>query len=702
MFNFIGLPERFEPDAVQHNPDTLVSAFLKTESYRQANSEDASILYLVGNKGAGKSAIINKIHKDRYPRAIIFYYRDWFAKIGNNVEITFKANPTSDLPSLYVSEWRSVLWIEIIKSLYEEYRGKRNWWRPFDTGAYLDLFNYLVDNNLPAEIPLVSRFYYSLRRVREINIGGGGGKIDPSQPSDSYNTLAFNKVVGAIAKIVADRPFFLLIDEMDKVENWNQNTRASLLGLIQATDSIIQSFSMKGEKKHGLLIRIAVRGDMLTAATDESVLNQTINKVSIDPTWKQNELEELVAQQLRDHWKLPSNAVSRGKILSEVFPPYLIKDSKPFGYLGILSHNNPRSLYTLIKSALEKSLDKSNVYAPLSAYPPSTITIKNLQEVLAAYLHSQLKFKIGGSAFLFPGLSKFINEFIKNLGGAFFSGNDIETDLFVKEVSKYISNKKGLKSQVEKWTTGDFSDADKVLKVLYEINLIGFKNKSKSVFYPAMFEKTKTIIVDPIFYSAIFKNALQIVKDNPKKRLEYAKNNLILSISNLTKEVGSTSSRIITDKKSQPQSEYNPSNIVYETIRLIWSVRQLEKLLIAYGAELDSNVVNDTPGVIATLRYSMEQLSACFEADTHDLYTLAILSNTNDGAFCANKKEFEREMEKEENLTVYGNCTTAINDWIGMLGQKEHLDLPDNLQKVLVSLRDVAPKILLDSNALPI
>ncbi|MBW7919143.1 MAG: hypothetical protein H3C52_07565 [Anaerolineales bacterium] len=79
MFNIIGLPERFEPDAVQHNPDTLASAFLNTEAYRQANSENASILYLVGNKGAGKSAIISKINKEHSPRSKIIYYNNTFA-----------------------------------------------------------------------------------------------------------------------------------------------------------------------------------------------------------------------------------------------------------------------------------------------------------------------------------------------------------------------------------------------------------------------------------------------------------------------------------------------------------------------------------------------------------------------------------------------------------------------------------------------
>lgn len=701
MLNIIGLPERFEPDAVQHDPDTLASAFLKTEAYRQANSVTTSILYLVGNKGAGKSAIINKIYKERSPRAIIFYYKNWFSKIENRVEIEFKANPESQLHLLYESEWRTVLWVEIVKSLYEEYRRKRKWWQSFDTSAYLDLFNYLVDNNLPVEIPFVSKFYYSLRRVREVSVGGSGGKIDPSQPSESFNALAFNKIIGAIAQIVADNPFFLLIDEMDKVDRWNPNTRASLLGLIEAAESIIRDFSVKSESKHGLLIRIAIRSDMLTAATDGFVNTQILNKISIDPTWKQDELEELVAQQIRDHWKLPSGAVSRRKILSEVLPPYVIKDNQPFRYLSTLSHNNPRSLYTLIKSALEKSIEKSNAYAPLSIYPPSSITMKHLREVLDVYLQGQLKFKIDGSTFLFPGLSKFINEFIKNLGELFFSNKDVETDKLVKEISKYISNKKGLKSQVEKWTIGGYTDTDNVLRVLYEINLVGFKKQSKPVFYPAMFKKSDTITVDPIFYATIFENTLQGVKDNPIKRLEFAKNNLILSISNLTKEVGSTSSRIIDENESQVQSvEYNQPNILYEIIRLIWSIRQLEKLLTGYGSELDISLVKNVPNILGALKIAMEQLSICFETDIRNLYTLSILSNLDDGTFSADKIEFEREMEKEENVLVYENCKGEVFNWIKMLGQEEHSDLPDKLQDVLVPLRDVASKILLDSNVL--
>jgi len=706
MFNIIELPERFEPDAVQHDPDTLASSFLKTEAYRQANSEKASILYLVGNKGAGKSAIISKINKEHSPRAKIIYYKKWFSIIENRVEKAFKETPGAQLHLLYEAEWRSTLWIEIINSLYDEHLKEREWWRPYDTEEFLDLFNYLVDHRLPLEIPLLSKPYYFLRRIKELSLFGVSiVKVDePPTVSDSSDVLEFDQIIKDIAVIVKDNPFFLLIDELDKDVEWNLNSRASILGLIEAAESIIRDFSTVSKSKHGLLIRVAIRNDMLVAATHGFVNTQILNTKEIDPAWEQDELEELVAQQIRDHWKLPSGGISRRKLLAEILPTDFIKDTQPFTYLSILSHNNPRSLYTLIKSALEKSIEKSVLYSPLSSYPPIIITHEHLRDVLDSYLKDQLKFKIDGSEFLFPGLSELIYEFFKNLGESFFLNKSIETNKMVKEISKYISNKKSLKSHMAKWTTEVFSDTDKALLVLYEINLLGFREESNSVFYPATFKKANMVVVDPVFYATVFENSLQLEKGVPVNKLEFAKNNLILAISNLTNEVGSTSSRIIIDNKSsQSQSEYNPSNIVivYEVMRLVWSIRQLEKLLIAYGVELDSKLVRDAPSVIAKLKGSMEQLSTCFETSIHNLYVLTILSNTDDGVFSTNKKEFEKDMEKEENSIVYKNCTKAISNWAEMLGQEEHLDLPDKLQKILVSLREVSSQILLDSNVLP-
>jgi hypothetical protein len=98
----------------------------------------------------------------------------------------------------------------------------------------------------------------------------------------------------------------------------------------------------------------------------------------------------------------------------------------------------------------------------------------------------------------------------------------------------------------------------------------------------------------------------------------------------------------------------------------------------------------------------MEQLSECFGSSLHDLYTLSILSNTDEGSFMADSKEFERDMEKDENSKVFGSCKIGINNWIDMLGQEEHSDLPDNLQDILIPLQSVVSNIFPGSNVLPV
>ncbi|MCZ2287325.1 MAG: hypothetical protein LC138_00675 [Anaerolineales bacterium] len=283
-------------------------------------------------------------------------YKKWFSIIESRVEKIFKQTPGAQLHLLYESEWRSILWIEIIRSLYTEHQKNRVWWRPYDTGEFLNLFNYLVNHGLPVEIPLLSKPYYFLRKIKEMSLFGINiVKVDdPPLTSASSIVLEFDQIIKDVAFVVKNSPFFLLIDELDKDVEWNRNSRASILGLIEAAESIIRDFSTVSKNKHGLLIRIAIRNDMLVAATHGFVNTQILNTKEIDPAWEQEDLEELVAQQIRDFWNIPLGSISRKKILAEILPSEFIKDSQPFGYLCTLSHNNPRSLYTFIKSALEK------------------------------------------------------------------------------------------------------------------------------------------------------------------------------------------------------------------------------------------------------------------------------------------------------------------------------------------------------------
>jgi len=304
---------------------------------------------------------------------------------------------------------------------------------------------------------------------------------------------------------------------------------------------------------------------------------------------------------------------------------------------------------------------------------------------------------------LFPGLSELINEFLKNLGSSFFSNKSVETDRIVKEISKYISSKKGFKSQMSKWTMDVFSDVEKVLLVLYEINLLGFRKESVSAFYPTKFEKTNMVVIDPIFYATIFEDGLKIEADDPVKKLETAKNTLIGSISRLTNDIGSSSSRKIDENRSQAQSVVYPqSDILYEIIQLIWSIRQLEKLLIAYGSEFNANLVKDLPNLLAMLKANLEQLSLCFDTDISNLYTLAILANGEGGKFIDNPREFEKEMGVKENASIYESCKMDIWNWIMKLGQEEYVNHSDKLQDVLISLRTAVSDIQLDSNVAPV
>lgn len=57
-------------------------------------------------------------------------------------------------------------------------------------------------------------------------------------------------------------------------------------------------------------------------------------------------MEELVVRRVRDYWKLPSTAISRQKILAEIFPVRLKTNEKPFEYFSWLKVEKIRDSYS--------------------------------------------------------------------------------------------------------------------------------------------------------------------------------------------------------------------------------------------------------------------------------------------------------------------------------------------------------------------
>lgn len=71
----------------------------------------------------------------------------------------------------------------------------------------------------------------------------------------------------AVASLLEESPIFLIVDEIDHIPEFNKDAKLSILGLIEALNLVIRDINLSQAKNHGLLVRVAIRKDMLEVVT---------------------------------------------------------------------------------------------------------------------------------------------------------------------------------------------------------------------------------------------------------------------------------------------------------------------------------------------------------------------------------------------------------------------------------------------------
>lgn len=701
MYNIIGLPEYFKRETTQRK---VSSAFLETEAYQQALSINTPILYVVGNKGTGKSTVLNKILLDNPSDVLLFYFKEKFKKIESKAKKSLSENPSAQPYLTYEIEWKNELWDEIVLHLYNDHLKKRGP-IPVDKDEYLMLHYFIRGRNLPITLPFTSQIVDVIKKIRKVILpGGAGGEVDPLSGLDYAGSNGINLVKEHVAKILMEKPLFLMIDEIDKIDGWNSDVRFCLLGLIEAIDSVHREVYPYNSERYDLLIRIAIRGDMLFAACDEYVDEVKLNKIDIDNAWAETDLEELVAQQIRKHWGLHSGEVSRGKLLIEVFPPYLLLkwDKYMYTYFHLLSGGNPRFLFALLKMAMDGAIQKANILITTSPFSSVLVTPKDIENILKKYSIDSLSEQLNGKKFLLPGLED-LKLFIKNKEEFASKTKTISSEDFFESLFEYIQEDEDLLQKIKIWPRIDTPIEEKVPKVLYELNLIAYKKGSKLIYYPKEMPKAGIIIIHPWFQQALVDQKLTIKNDNPAiEELRYIKTELIRATDKVIELIGSTGSTSLPTNKDmqsgnlEEASYLTSNNIMYGIARLLWYLRRFPKLAIAYFDELPSEYRQKITTFLQVIDDTFVDISEILNTDIKKLHLLAILLNSSTEQTNVEQIVFEQEMLFPENQTIFIESTKNIISWIEALNSNQREKLTSQMDKVLASLRIKLAEIMLE------
>ena len=175
MYSIIGLPDKFKEETTLQYGNETSASFLETSSYSSSVSKEKPVLYIIGNKGAGKSAVLSKIYTENKDSAIVIYFKDFYNEIDKGVRQNLFGLTDQQIYLAYEKEWEIELWIQIIIHLYRV--NYRNRILPFDTGDFEHLFLFLKKYKLPMDINLPTDIAARISKIK-ISIPGFTAEVN--------------------------------------------------------------------------------------------------------------------------------------------------------------------------------------------------------------------------------------------------------------------------------------------------------------------------------------------------------------------------------------------------------------------------------------------------------------------------------------------------------------------------------------------
>lgn len=223
--------------------------------------------YVIGRKGTGKTAVIEKIRQEAEDNPLCFYST-----------LTLRDFPVHDLKDLrdksyrdksqYVPAWLFLIYVELAKLIVED-----NGAEPRDVVEEIN--DFLVTNGLSDSIGFAETVTILKKTESKVKVLAKWleGEKAKSSSVQTEVVVHYNKVVGVlfekIAKVISESEYWLFMDELDEgYRSGDQSLRLILLALLRAVEDSALAMKSKGLKYRPLLV---LRSDIFDRLEDNDL-----------------------------------------------------------------------------------------------------------------------------------------------------------------------------------------------------------------------------------------------------------------------------------------------------------------------------------------------------------------------------------------------------------------------------------------------
>jgi hypothetical protein len=696
------LSKLYKEEASYLVAEELEDVFLETNLYKDAISPDLPFLFLIGDKGTGKSTIFQKISHTKPDEVVGIYFKLFYFAIKEKVEKKYPDDPLNYLH--YQDEWTIELWAQVIRKLYNVHKDSRL--VPIDFFMYKKLFSFAEKHDLLDEPPWTQEVLDTLG-IAKFSFEGKDGKliINASQPSkNELDSPAQITILDTIVKLLQKHPVFLIVDEVDAVGTWDPSVKNSLLGLFLASQTLIRTVTQYHKSQKGALkIRIAMRDEMLKAATEDYVDSEKLPNQSIHFAWSENTLEDLITRPIRAAWDIPDIPLPKEKIFYSVFPSSINQDNKnTLKQLCAWSKNNPRALVGLIRKSLDKSINRQGGEAK---YEPLCVTSKDIIDVSYLYSEERLGFLEKTYNFIFPEIKSLI-RFIKDNSRMFRKGV-ITRKTLAKHISTFLETNSVIVDAVTQWPDSKYPIEEEIIRRLYNIGLLGMIIKSDEIYIPETYiDIAPKFAVAPMYRPYILGQLLEedanyvietieLHLDDFVATIDYLKSILKLPSKTKFPEEG-----VLTDLQDNHSSSiFVKQNIRYLISKLFWSICNFRKVLIAFShhKDLEKYPIHQ---MLETLDELSGEICKQMDLDIKSMNILAVLmSSANSGTI--SQEEFITNLETGSEQDVYKLYAEKIFSWVKKAqNSRKRNTIVNEMGRTLDSLRTELSRFMLDTEDL--
>ncbi|MDG4577084.1 MAG: hypothetical protein P9C36_15755 [Defluviicoccus sp.] len=355
----------------------LAAGFLQTKAYESARS--GKKVLILGRKGSGKSAICLILERE--------LRKEGRVSLVNPDEISADEVRRFELAGIQEDQskrliWRYVFAVQIAKFLLRYSQGRLDG-NERASHAVGQVRQFLVDNNEVDDLSIVEKFWRVVDKLRgKVALQAFGASASLEMTNQPQGILAdqqlqrleqkLNDAAVALKVTETSRPFYILVDQIERLWSNDRNSDAMVVALLQAAKEVRNIFQF-------VICTVFLRTDIYEALNFPE--RDKFRGDEFHITWDSVKLIDLVEARARVS---TGQKYENGDLWKKVFPAK-IGDTKSSTFLVSRTLQRPRDLIQLCNACRDlaycnggRAITTRDVHKAISQY--SSWKLSDLQQ----------------------------------------------------------------------------------------------------------------------------------------------------------------------------------------------------------------------------------------------------------------------------------------------------------------------------------